>query len=104
MHELTPAEKTFLNGDTFFQSEHDEYEELQAEIQKEGYSLAEIEELRTYYNGCALKQRDMLKDCNKKIRIAESLIRELNKDKTKDESEIPKDQINNTGQPVKRTV
>jgi vacuolar-type H+-ATPase subunit I/STV1 len=104
MQELTPAEKTFLNGDTLFQSEHDEYEELQAEIQKEGYSLAEIEELRTYYNGCALKQRDMLKDCNKKIRIAESLIRELNKDKTKDESEIPKDQINNTGQPVKRTV
>jgi hypothetical protein len=97
MQELTPAEKTYINGDAFFQSEHDEYKELQAEIQKESYSLAEIEELRTYYSGRLLKQRDMLKDCNKKIRIAESLIRELNRDKTKDE-------INNTGQPIKRTV
>jgi hypothetical protein len=98
MQELTPAEKTFINGDAFFQSEHEEYEGLRAEIQKMGYSLAELEELRTYYGGRSLMHRDMQKDCNKKIRIAESLIREVNEDKARDVSEIQKDQIDRTGQ------
>jgi predicted DNA-binding protein (UPF0278 family) len=46
----------------------------------------------------------MQKNCNKRIRIAESLIREANEDKARDGSEIQKDQIDKTGQPIKRTV
>jgi hypothetical protein len=45
----------------------------------------------------------MQKDCNKRIRIAESLIREVNEDKARDVSEIQKDQIDETGQSIKRT-
>jgi hypothetical protein len=104
LQELRPAEQTFINGDTFFQGEHEEYAGIQAEIQKAGYSLAELEELRMYYSGRSLTHRDMQKDCNKRIRIAESLIREANEDKARDGAEIQKDQIDKTGQPIKRTV
>jgi hypothetical protein len=104
MHELTPAEKTFMSGDTFFRSEHEEYAGLQAEIQKAGYSLAELDELRTYYSGKSLNYQDMQKDCNKRIRIAESLIREVNEDQARDEVEIHRDLIRYSGQSPNRTV
>jgi hypothetical protein len=101
MHELEPAEKTFTGGDTFFKAEHEEYERLLAEIKKEGYTQEELEGMRIYYSGKSLAHRDMQKDCNKKIRIAESLIKEINDDKERDGS-APRPEIKR--QPTKRTV
>ena len=106
MKELMPAEATFRNGDTFFQSEHDEYVRLRSEIEAQGYSLEELERLRVVYKEKALGHQELRKDCNKKIRIAESLIKEANEDKAKTDSEVKldRDKIKRQGQPVKRTV
>ena len=106
MKELLPAEATFLGGDTFFQSEHDEYVRLRSEIEAQGYSLEELERLRVVYKEKALGHQELRKDCNKKIRIAESLIKEANEDKAKTDSEVKldRDKIKRQGQPVKRTV
>lgn len=106
MKELMPAEATFRAGDAFFQSEHDEYVKLQAEIEAQGYSPDELERLRGVYKEKALGHQELRKDCNKKIRIAESLIREVNEDKAKADSEVKhdRDKISRQGQPVKRTV
>jgi predicted nuclease with TOPRIM domain len=101
MHELESAEQTFIGGDNFFKAEHEEYERLLAEIKKEGYTPEELEEMRIYYSGKSLAHRDMQKDCNKKIRIAESLIKEINDDKERDGS-APRPEIKR--QPTKRTV
>jgi hypothetical protein len=108
MQELTPAQETFLSGDAFFQREHEEYAGLQEEIQKAGYSLTELEKLRMYYKGKSFSYQNMRKDCNKKIRIAESLMKEVNEDKARDESvlkqEIPRETMDKTGQPMNRSV
>jgi predicted nuclease with TOPRIM domain len=101
MHELEPAERTFKGGDTFFKAEHEEYERLLAEIKKEGYSLSELEEVRSYYDGKEVAHQDMQKECNKKIRIAESLIKEIKDDKDRNGS-VPRPEIKR--QPTKRTV
>jgi hypothetical protein len=101
MHELEPAERTFKGGDTFFNAEHEEYERLLAEIKKEGYSLSELEEVRSYYDGKEVAHQDMQKECNKKIRIAESLIKEIKDDKDRNGS-VPRPEIKR--QPTKRTV
>ncbi len=108
MKELLSAEITFQNGDTFFQSEHEEYVKLQSEIEAQGYSFDELEELRDYYKVKASEHQEFRKDCSKKIRIAESLIREADEDKARAGSdarqEINKNKIDKPRQPVKRTV
>lgn len=108
MKEITPAEKTFQNGDIFFLKEHEEYMKLQSEIEAAGYSLDELEELRTFYKGKSLEHQTLRKDCNKKIRIVESLIREAKEDAKMAESGIrqdkSKDKIDKPRQPKSRTV
>lgn len=108
MGELTPAETTFQNGDTFFRNEHEEYLKLQEEILQEGYSFNELCKLKTFYKEKSSGHQELRKDCNKKIRIAESLIKEVNEDKARAGSEVNRDskkeRNDNTRQPGVRTV
>lgn len=96
MMELLPAERSFLSGDTFFEKEHDEYTSLTDSIEEEGYSLKELEELRTYYAGRGKLLQIQRTDLNKKIRIVESLIRETEIQKRRQDRkrEIEKTQDN----------
>lgn len=108
MKELMSAEAAFQNGDTFFQSEHEEYVKLQSEIEAEGYSVDGLEGLRGVYKEKASEHQEICKDCNKKIRIAESLIREVNGDKARAGSDAMQnrneEQADRPRQPVKRMV
>lgn len=84
MAELEPAEKSYSHGDTFFQDEHDRWQELEASLKAQGYSLEEVEELRKHYkeeyaNACA-KERAVFKE----LKIGQSIWDELIPDTVSD--------------------
>ena len=84
MAELEPAEKSYSHGDTFFQEEHDRWQELEASLKAQGYSLEEVEELRKHYkeeyaNACA-KERAVFKE----LKIGQSIWDELIPDTVSD--------------------
>lgn len=49
MQEISPAEKSYQNGDTFFAEEHSQWIILREQLAREGYSLEETKKLREYY-------------------------------------------------------
>lgn len=49
MQELVPAENCFQQGDNFFADEHQQWMNLSTQLEDEGYSLEEVEQLRLYY-------------------------------------------------------
>ncbi len=65
MMELAPAEKSWQAGDGFFEKEHLRYRALEEQLQSEGYSLEETENLRKKYkdkgNGIYERQREIRK-------------------------------------------
>ncbi len=47
METLQPAVNSFLAGDEYFDREHTQYEELAKQLENEGYTLTEVQSLRT---------------------------------------------------------
>ena len=76
IEQLTPAEVTFQNGDTFFKDEHEEYVRIENEIGNEGYSISELMDLREHHKMQMVSFREEAKEINKEIGIAKSLIKE----------------------------
>lgn len=77
MMELAPAEKSWQAGDGFFEKEHLRYRALQEQLQSEGYSLEETENLRKKYkdkgNGIYERQREI----RKRLKMAGEMIGEF---------------------------
>lgn len=90
IEELTPAETTFNNGDTFFESEHQEYMRIINEIESEGYTVDELKALNEHYNRQNVMFREEAKEINREIGVAKSLILEEEQSQT---SEIKRDNV-----------
>ena len=96
MMELVPAEKSYRAGDEFFEKEHLQYRALEEQLQSEGYSLEETENLRKKYkdkgNGIYERQREIrkrLKMAGEMIgEFTESLERARDRQEEKTEQEI----------------
>ena len=77
MMELAPAEKSYQAGDEFFEKEHLRYRALEEQLQSEGYSLEETENLRKKYkdkgNGIYERQREI----RKRLKMAGEMIEEF---------------------------
>ena len=77
MMELDPAEKSYQMGDGFFEKEHLRYQALEEQLQSEGYSLEEMENLRKKYkdkgNGIYERQREI----RKRLKMAGEMIGEF---------------------------
>lgn len=76
LEQIHAAEVTFQNGDSFFADEHKEYESITNEINKEGYSIEKLTGIREEYMQKTTAFRTEVKEINREIRIAKSLIME----------------------------
>ena len=102
MMELAPAEKSYRAGDEFFEKEHLRYRALEGQLQSEGYSLEETENLRKIYkdkgNGIYERQREIrkrLKMAGEMIgEFTESLERARDRQEEKTEQEISRNSRN----------
>lgn len=106
MMELAPAEKSWQAGDGFFEKEHLRYRALEEQLQSEGYSLEETENLRKKYkdkgNGIYERQREIrkrLKMVGEMIgEFTESLERARDRQAEKTEQEISRNSRNSRSQ------
>ena len=78
MQELKPAERSYIQGDEFFEDEHIKWEMLKQKLLSQGYTLDEVEALRKHYKeeysqACA-KERAVFKELNIGKSIWKSLI------------------------------
>ncbi len=77
MKGLAPAEKSWQAGDDFFEKEHLRYQALEGQLQSEGYSLEETENLRKMYkdkgSGIYGRQREI----GKRLKMSEEMIDEF---------------------------
>ena len=77
MKGLVPAEKSWQAGDDFFEKEHLRYQALEGQLQSEGYSLEETENLRKMYkdkgSGIYGRQREI----GKRLKMSEEMIAEF---------------------------
>ena len=77
---LSYAERAYKEGDTFFEDEHQEYSKLTDDIKNEGYSIEELEALKTTYKDKTAKLSEEYASVNKTYRIAERIIKEQESD------------------------
>lgn len=98
MMELAPAEKSWQAGDEFFEKEHLRYRAMEEQLQDEGYSLEETENLRKKYkdkgSGIYGRQREI----KKRLKMAGEMIAEFTEslERAKDRQE------EKTGQEISR--
>lgn len=67
----------YSRGEKFFEKEYMKWQELNGKLQKEGYSLGQIESLRRYYGDRIAMIRKKEKTVAKEERIAGRILREL---------------------------
>lgn len=77
MKELHEAELSYKSGDSFFQDEHETYQKLKEELEEQGYTYQEVGELKEYYKGRIGEMNQKERAIKQEIKVAESLVREL---------------------------
>ena len=85
LEELKPAENSYLNGDKFFEEEHDQWINLTSQLQQEGYSLEEVEQLKDYYREQYSIVSSREKVVFKELNLGKSIVKDLvsdNEDRT----------------------
>lgn len=96
---LKPAEESFQKGDDFFIEEHNQWTILSEQLLSEGYTLEEVEKLRSFYMeqiaSAIAKEKAVFRELNLGKSIWKDMISE-NTEKTKqeeisNEKEIDKD-------------
>ena len=85
LEELKLAENSYLNGDKFFEEEHNQWINLMSQLQQEGYSLEEVEQLKEYYREqysiVSSKEKVVFKELNLGKSIVKDMISD-NEDRT----------------------
>ena len=93
MMELALAEKSWQAGDEFFEKEHLRYQALEEQLQGEGYSLEETENLRQKYKDKSSGIYGRQREIKKRLKMAGEMITEFTesleraKDRQEDKSE-----------------
>ena len=77
MTENLPGERLYQSGDNEFEAEHRRFSELNSILKKEGYSYEEILKLKEHYHSEELLLKEKSKNISKDVRIAVSIIKEL---------------------------
>lgn len=78
MKSLQPAEQSYQAGDTFFEEEHNQWAELETDLKNRGYTLDEVEALRSHYKEETAEYARKAKAVAKELRLGEGILGELN--------------------------
>lgn len=84
LEELRECEECFRNGDDFFIEEHEQYVSLTEEIARQGYTLEEVEKLRTHMREKIKEVSIKDKEIFKAFRLADSIVKEISKEEQKE--------------------
>lgn len=74
---LQECEDCYRRGETFFEPEHKRWQELDAWLEKEGYSIDSLEALKQHYRNEAALVREKEKAAAEEQRTAERILKEL---------------------------
>ena len=87
---LKECENSFQGGDKFFVEEHIQWISLVEKLQKEGYSIEEVEKLKEHYRKEIARVRDLEKASFKELNLAKAILGEITKesDARNEEKEI----------------
>lgn len=78
MNVLKPAEKSYQAGDKFFEEEHEKWISLEEDLKERGYSIGEVEMLRSHYKEQTAEYARKAKMVTKELRLGEGILGELN--------------------------
>lgn len=77
MERLKPAEESYQNGDSFFVMEHLEFERLNVELAKQGYTVAELNGIRKRYENMISGNYEKRKAAGKNLKMSQTMIEEI---------------------------
>ena len=80
MQEIAPAENSYQKGDTFFEEEHQQWILLSQQLENEGYSLEEAEQLRAYYREQFSQVSRKEKAVFKELNLGKGIMKDILKD------------------------
>lgn len=80
MQEIVPAENSYQKGDTFFEDEHRQWVLLSQQLENEGYSLEEAEQLRAYYREQFSQVSRKEKAVFKELNLGKGIMKDILKD------------------------
>jgi len=80
VNELKECESSFQTGDNFFVEEHNQWISLVEKLQKQGYSIEEVEMLKEHYRKEIARVRDLEKASFKELNLAKSILCEITKE------------------------
>ncbi|BCJ96344.1 endonuclease [Anaerocolumna cellulosilytica] len=99
MKALLPAEKAYQQGDKFFWEEHETFQTLTGQLEKQGYSYEEVEKLREYYRGKVAEVKEKETVIRKELRVGQGIWKELWE---KEDSRVPQKEQKREEQMEKR--
>ena len=77
MEKLEPAEESYQNGDSFFEKEHLKFEKLNDELEKQGYTVAELNGIRKRYENMISGNYEKRKAAGKNLKMSQTMIEEI---------------------------
>lgn len=77
MKELEPAELSYKAGDTFFSQEHDRWEALRMKLFRAGYTLEEVEKIRTYHKEEIKRAAEKEKTVARELGIGKAILKDI---------------------------
>lgn len=80
MQEIAPAENSYQKGDIFFEEEHQQWILLSQQLENEGYSLEEAEQLRAYYREQFSQVSRKEKAVFKELNLGKGIMKDILKD------------------------
>lgn len=92
------AEQSYQSGDDYFAKEHEKWCELEKKLKSLGYTYNEVLVLKEHYRSEIARTREVESALQKEIRVAESIIREI-EEEDKDIDKIEEKEIARVEQP-----
>lgn len=92
------AEQSYQSGDDYFAKEHEKWCELEKKLKSLGYTYNEVLVLKEHYRSEIARTREAESALQKEIRVAESIIREI-EEEDKDIDKIEEKEIARVEQP-----
>ena len=86
LEELSPAETAYAEGDSYFKDEHDRYIDLQNRISDAGFTVLELDRLRSYYDSKLKALREEHAGAAGMLKMAKAIDRDILKERDREEN------------------
>ena len=88
--DMLELENSYQRGEDLFQEEHKRFVELENELEKQGYSVEQVEELNLHYRNKIAEIRLKEKEVSREVQIAKRILDEISNRENKKTKEVEK--------------